>query len=200
MKTLVWSDILKYLYRRSRRWCLPVAPSGSIPPLLRNRSAFCQNLALNATILRFALTIGRTSKHMIKVKFLAWKIMSRKHFLAVCKYLCTVPRWITSGWLIEILSSKWKISKLKIGYISRSESDPMIIWPKEVSPTQGKMGRQSVPSTALSLRAMCLLQKRQNYEKWSTSCPDPIPCHRVPVWQEGGKQGSGLEWSQKEWI
>lgn len=80
----------------------------------------------------------------------------------------------------------------------------MIIWPKEVSPTQGKMGRQSVPSTALSLRAMCLLQKRQNYEKWSTSCPDPIPlyipCHRVPVWQEGGKQGSGLEWSQKELI
>ena len=59
----------------------------------------------------------------------------------------------------------------------------MNIWTKEVSPTQGKMGRQ-VCRVLLSLSNVSA-HKRQDDEKWSTFCPDPIPFFIPCVAREG---------------
>jgi len=66
---------------------------------------------------------------------------------------------------------------------SRNWCDPMNIWTKEVSPTQGKMGRQ-VCRVLLSLSNVSA-HKRQDDEKWSTFCPDPIPFFIPCVAREG---------------
>ena len=158
-------------------------------------------------ILRIELAIGCMSVNMTKVNIPLEKIMSWKLVQLWEEWICA--QFLADQLLGDCLPESifWELAKSQKNVAWRKKSErhqhaPSNIWPREVSPTQGEMGRQRCrvllkPSYVPHKRQRKMIQKN-----WSTLCPDPIPLYIpcVSEWEIKGADWVGAKKNEFSWI